>query len=107
MSELHWSPSEKALARKAFNLALQREFEATIQQAKEKAGGVKEISQLWNLEAWLCRRREEIDRTYDYRYSMLPIVFANLLRRGRLNEEELSGLGEDKLGHIRAFASFR
>jgi hypothetical protein len=29
---------------------------------------------------------------YDYRYSVLPLVFGNLIREGRLSEEELHGL---------------
>jgi hypothetical protein len=40
------------------------------------------------------------DRTFDYRYSVLPLVFANLLISGCLVEDELRGLGENKLGRI-------
>jgi hypothetical protein len=52
---------------------------------------------LWNLEHWLTERRQEIDKRYDYRYSVLPLVFAQLLRDGRLTEDELHGLGQEKL----------
>jgi hypothetical protein len=34
---------------------------------------------MWEPERWLAERRREIDRTFDFRYSVLPIVFANLL----------------------------
>jgi hypothetical protein len=61
-------------------------------------------AELWELEEFLSKRRKEIDRKYDYRYSVLPMVFAVLIREGRLNEEELQGLGEDKLNPIRAGA---
>jgi hypothetical protein len=44
------------------------------------------------------------DRKYDYRYSVLTDVFARLFREGRVSEEELKGLGEEKLAYIRSFA---
>ena len=48
--------------------------------------------------------KSEIDRRYDYRYSVLPLVFGNLVREGRVSEEELHGLADDKLAHIRSYA---
>src|SRR5229473_3064348 len=85
MRELKWSGTEKAIARKAFERALQQDLEVVMRQAKKMA--------------------EEIDRRYDYRYSVLPEVFGDLIRRGRLREEDLGGLGEDKLRYVRACAS--
>ena len=59
-----------------------------------------EPSELRELERWLTERRQEIDRKYDYRYSVLPLVLATLLREGRLAEDDLHGLGQDKLEAI-------
>ena len=95
-----WSPTEKSIAHKAFDLALGREFEAVIQEAKKKASRIEQPSDLWELEDWLTQRRKEIDRKYDFRYSVLPLVFAYLIRDGYLSEGDLSGLGEDKLDRI-------
>ena len=95
-----WSPTEKDIARKAFDLALQRELRSVVLEAKSKAAEIQEPSALWELEQYLTQRRQEIDRMFDYRYSVLPLVFANLLSSGRLGEEELRGLGEDKLACI-------
>lgn len=106
MRELRWSQAEKAAARRAFDLALKRELEAVMREAKERAARINEPSELWELEAWLTLRRKQIDRDYDYRYSVLPLVFAVLLRDGRLSAIELDGLGEDKLDRIRHMASF-
>jgi hypothetical protein len=53
----------------------------------------------------LTQRRQEIDAKYDFRYSVLPLVFANLLREGRISEDDLRGLGEDKLEVTRVTAS--
>jgi hypothetical protein len=54
---------------------------------------------------YLTQRRQEIDRIYDYHYSILPLAFAKLLSDGRLVEDELRGLGEDKPGRIQRCSS--
>jgi hypothetical protein len=100
MQDLKWSATEKVIARKAFNLALERELQAVILEAKSMAAKIQEPSGLWDLEQYLTQRRREIDRIYDYRYSVLPLVLAKLLSNGRLVEDELHGLGEDKRGWI-------
>jgi len=102
---LNWSKTEKAIAQKAFNLALDREFEKVIQEAKRRAANIAEPDDLWSLERYLTRSRNEIDRKYDYRYSVLPFVFGSLIREGRLSLEDLRGLGEDKLDPIRRLIS--
>src|ERR1700738_4187608 len=83
MRGLKWSPAEKANAPKAFDRALGRELEAVILETKSKAATIQEPSGLWELERYLTQRRQEIDREYDYRYSILPLVLANLLTGGR------------------------
>ena len=101
MRDLKWSPAEKAIARKAFDLALRRELDAVISEAKDRAARIKQPSELWDLEGYLTQRRKDIDRLYDYRYSVLPLVFGSLISEGRLTEQDLHGLGEDKLEFIR------
>jgi hypothetical protein len=103
-NEPTWSKSEKASARTAFEAALKREFQQVIQETKHKANHIKEPAELWDLEHYLSERRKEIDRKYDYRYSQLTHVFGRLLYEGRVSEEELRGLGEDKLKRIRSLA---
>ena len=101
-----WSRSEKAIARRAFDAALGRELHEVIQKAKQMANEIQQSSDLWDLEHYLTQRRKEIDRKYDYRYSRLTHVFGRLLHENRLSEEELRGLGEDKLKSIRSLAKF-
>ena len=101
-----WSRSEKALARKAFNIALGRELHEVIQEAKQMASQIQQPSDLWDLEHYLTERRKQIDRTYDYRYSQLTLVFGKLVCEHRLGEEELRGLREDKVKSIRSYAKF-
>jgi hypothetical protein len=101
-----WSKSEKIVARKAFDAALGRELHEVIQKAQKMAGEIQQSSDLWDLEYYLTRRRKEIDRKYDYRYSQLRQVLGRLLFEKRLREEELRGLQEDKLNSIRSVAQF-
>jgi Asp-tRNA(Asn)/Glu-tRNA(Gln) amidotransferase B subunit len=101
---LKWSHAEKQIARKAFELALDREFRSVIRRAKDMAGKIEQPTDLWDLEHNLTESRKRIDRTYDYRYSVLTDVFGRLVREVRLSEDELQGLGEDKLQSIRSYA---
>ncbi|ESZ73894.1 MULTISPECIES: hypothetical protein [unclassified Mesorhizobium] len=47
-----------------------------------------------------------MDQMFDYRYSQLIQVFANLIRQGYLEENLLVGLSEDKRQTIRKYASW-
>jgi hypothetical protein len=101
-----WSHSEKAIARSVFDAALGRELHEVIGEAKRRANHILQSSDLWDLEHYLTERRREIDRKYDYRYSQLTNVFGRLLYEGRIREDELRGLREDKLKPIRSLAEF-
>jgi hypothetical protein len=105
-NEPTWSKSKKAIARRAFDAALGRELHEVIQRAKQMANDIQQSSDLWDLEHYLTQRRKEIDRKYDYRYSRLTCVFGRLLYEGRLKQQELHGLDQNKLASIRSFAKF-
>ncbi len=105
MFDFKWSHAEKVIARQAFDLALRNELQTTIREAKDRAAKVGEPAELWELEDWLAERRQDINRRYDYRYSVLPIVFAHLIREGRLREEDLKGLHPEKMEQIMRSAS--
>jgi Photoprotection regulator fluorescence recovery protein len=105
-NEPTWSKSEKAIARTAFDAALKREIQDVMHKTKQMANQIKEPADVWELEHYLTERREEINRKYDYRYSQLKHVFGRLLYEGRVSEEELRGLQEDKLKSIRSLAKF-
>lgn len=107
MRDWKWSHAEKIVARKAFEQALHREGRDLIREAKNRATAVEEVSELWQLESWLTQRRREIERQYDYRYSVLPFVLATLLQQGRLHESDLQGLALEKIELIRHMASQR
>ena len=107
MRDWRWSQAEKIVARRAFEHALHTEGRELIREAKDRAATVEEVSELWQLESWLTQRRREIERQYDYRYSVLPFVFATLLQQGRLRESDLQGLALEKIELIRHMASQR
>jgi hypothetical protein len=99
--EPKWSPSEKSVARKIYEGALQRELDAIMREAKQRAQAIRAHGELWDLEDYLTESRKEINRKYDYRYSVLPLLFAQLVREGRITEEDLRGLSQDKLNYVR------
>ena len=105
MFDLKWSHAEKVIARQAFNLALRNELQTTMNEAKDRAAKISDPAELWELEDWLTERRQDINRRYDYRYSVLPMVFAHLLWDGRLREDDLKGLRQEKLELISRGAS--
>jgi hypothetical protein len=106
LREQKWSPGEKSVARKAFDGALERELASITQEVKRRASGIKAPSELWELEEYLSECRKEINSKYDYRYSMLLIVFGQLVRQGWLGIDELRGLSEDKVASIQLVADF-
>ncbi len=104
MRDLKWSSTEKTIARRCFDRALQQDLDAAIQSTKEMAAKIRQASELWELEHHLTQLRKEIDRKYQYKYSTLVLFFADLVREGKLDPEDLRRLSEDKLRHIRRHA---
>ena len=105
MPETQWTNSEKKIARRVFEAALQRELAAVMAEFKQRAADAKDSEDLWATEEYLTRMRKAIDFKYDYRYSQLGLVLGRLLRAGRIEEHELHGLSEEKLTFIQRVAS--
>lgn len=106
MFDMHndtWSKGEKAIARRAYDQAHDRELAALADEVRRRAQRITEPRHIWALHDFLTRKRKEIDQKYDYRYSQLVFVFARLIRDGWLSEDELAGLAEEKLAKIRAW----
>lgn len=97
MRDLIWSPIEKNTARKAYQQAHENEYQEIIREVQSRAAALKKPSDIWNLEAWLTDRREEMNQKYDYRYSVLPLVFARLMQEKRITEADLRGLAQEKI----------
>lgn len=100
----NWSPAEKKVARQAFDKALDGELQAVIRDTQTRAARISEPRQLWELEEYLQNQRKDIDSRYDYRYSVLPFVFADLIAQGRIEAHDLRGLHAKKIAVIRELA---
>ncbi len=101
MLDLHWSPAEKKIARRAYDAALEVALNRVMAEFKAKAAAVATPADVWALEDYLRERRRDIDAVFDYRYSQLPFVFARLIHDRYLDEAQLVGLAEEKLALIR------
>lgn len=100
-----WTSTEKDIAQEVFNRAYEREISSLIRDVREKAGAIAELDDLWRLHDYLSARRHEIDGKYEYDYSSLLFVFAELVRDGWLQLDELKPLSQDKLAKIAALTN--
>jgi hypothetical protein len=105
MHDLKWSESEREIARRVFETALQQELGDILVRFKAMAAGAEKPDDLWAVQAWLAQQRRDIDTKYDFRYSQLVMVFGRLLRERRVTKQQLAGLGQDKLGGIERIAA--
>lgn len=105
MHDAHWTQSEKKHARALFEQALERELAERLFEFKERAARAETADDMWSIRAYLQEAERELERKYDYRYSQLLIVFAQLLCEGRVTEEQLAFLSNEKLGYIHRVAS--
>jgi photoprotection regulator FRP-like protein len=95
--------AKKNIARRAYDQAHAPELTALADEVRRCAEQITEPQHIWALHDFLTQKRKEIDQKYDYRYSQLVFVFARLIRDEWLSEDELAGLGEEKLAKIRAW----
>ncbi len=104
MTEHGWSKKEKGIARRAFDAAYERECLAIGEEVRKSMAGAHDPDGLWRVHDFLTKKRREIDRKYDYRYSVLTGVFGVLVREGRLTLADLAGLSEQKIAEIARIA---
>jgi len=107
MREITWSATQKRAARAAFDLALARELRAARQEAEAILGSSADDRVIWRLHDYLDDKRREIDQKYDYRYSVLMLVFPRLVAEGWLKADELAGIGAEKVAVINKMMSLR
>ena len=80
--DLKWSPSEKKIARKAYDTALEAALAKVMAEFKRRADAVATPSNMWDVEDYLCQQRREIEETFGYRYSQLPFVLPASFEKG-------------------------
>jgi len=101
MENANWSKKEKEVSRQTFKRAYERESTELINKVKEMASAAKTPEDIWKLHDFLTEKRNEVDEKYDYRYSVLILVFARLLREGWIELDDLKGLDENKITKIK------
>lgn len=77
-----WSSKEKKIAKAAFDKAYQNELVKIKNELSERIQNLDDLQDIWSIDNYLNQRRKEIDEKYDYRYSVLVMVFAKLLNEG-------------------------
>jgi len=102
MRDLKWSKTEKQIAKNAFGKAYERECADLAKTIQSEAEKIKEPADIWHLQHFLNKKVKEIENKYDYRYSVLILVFAKLTKDGWLNFDDLKGLRQDKIDRIAA-----
>jgi hypothetical protein len=100
MRDLSWSKREKQIAHAAFEQALAREAAALVTEVRAKVHSITELGDLWQLEQFLRDKRHALAQRYDYRYSVLLYVFADLIQAGWLSLDDLAGLADDKRAYL-------
>lgn len=106
MHHLKWTGSEKKIARRTYDDALDATLAEVMADFKARAAAVTTPAELWAVEDYLRDQRREINELFDYRYSQLPLVFGRLIGKGRLDIAQLNGLSEEKLEIIRRFLTW-
>ena len=106
MNHVKWSKTEKKVAREAFDKAYERECDCLSGRIREIANKIQTPDDIWQLHDFLTEKRKEIDEKYDYRYSMLDLVFGRLIKDGWLDFEDLEGVNQDKIEQIKSLLRF-
>jgi hypothetical protein len=104
IEDVPWTPSEKKVARKAFDQAFERQCAAIKAEVEKMLAQAAAPSGIWRVHDCLSEHRRKVDALYDYRYSVLLDVFGTLLRDGWLSEVDLAGLQQDKIDRIKRWA---
>ncbi len=99
--EVRWSPGEKKAARKIFDKAYRRRCDSVRARLKDMITTAVDPADVWHIHDYLSQERRRTDELFEFRYSVLILVFARLLADGSLTEAELSELSFDKVTRIR------
>jgi hypothetical protein len=106
MNHMTWSKTEKAIARRAFEQAYERETKTIMEAVQAKAAEMTQPSQVWDLLDFLRAKQRMLGEKYDYRYSVMDFVLVRLIREGWIKREEIDGLSPEKLSPIDRMLGF-
>jgi len=66
---------------------------------------MEDPKEIWKIDDYLRKNRRDMDSKYDYRYSILIIVFGKLMREGLILDSDIDKLSQDKIDAIKRIAS--
>jgi hypothetical protein len=95
------------VARRAFELALERECMSISAHAKKLMAQDSTPGAVWKVHDYLSAKRKMVDTKYDYRYSVLLVVFARLIVERWLSLDDLAGLGDEKIERINSVTGIK
>jgi len=101
-----WTQSEKVIARRAFDRAYEKECMNILNKVKEMLSELKSPKEIWKIEDYLDEERTKVEGKYDYRYSVLIVLFGRLMRDGLIKESDIQGLEQEKIKRIKLISSF-
>jgi hypothetical protein len=104
--DVRWSDVEKKVARRAFDLALQRECTTIAAEVRKLSAQDSNPMVVWGIHDYLSEQRRMVDRKYDYRYSVLINLFGRLVAEKWLSLDDLAGLRDEKIERIERSATF-
>lgn len=102
--EAPWTENETQCAHTLLKKAYDREVNNLLADIREQALTITQVDELWKLHDFLSAKRHEIDGKYDSRESVIVFVFAQLLKEGLVDAEELGFLAGEKRAKIKALA---
>jgi hypothetical protein len=100
VNDTKWTKKEKLIAREAFHKAYKSECMWIADNLKNMVNEVSCPDDLWEVRNYLSKTLKNIEKKYDFRYSILILVLAQLMKDGWIEENELIGLSEDKISKI-------
>jgi hypothetical protein len=103
-TQTKWSQLEETIFKQALQKAHERETNALITHIRDRASSITEIEDLWHLHDLLSTKRHEIDGKYHYDSNTVVFDFANLVKQGWVNIDELKGLKPEVLTKISVLA---
>jgi hypothetical protein len=90
------SAAEKAVARNAFDRALNKDLQDLVREVKEMASRRSRDLRAVERRKLVAERRRELDGKYDYHYSVLPSASAALVKQELISEKDLHGLSAER-----------
>jgi hypothetical protein len=100
-TEPSWYHAEKKAARRIFDKAYRRQCDSIRAKLKDMIAAAVDPPDIWLIHDYLSEERKRTDELFDFRYSVLILVFAGLLGDGLLTEAELNELSPEKVAQIR------